>query len=70
MNQLTETCYLRLFQIIGDRKKGYEPIIPVGKTTWWKGVKNGRFPKPVKLSDRITVWRTEDIRALISKDSQ
>ncbi len=40
--------------------------IPVGRSTWWAGVKDGRFPKPVKLGPRITVWRAEDIRALIA----
>ncbi len=39
--------------------------IPVSKSTWWAGVKAGRFPKPVKLGPRITAWRVEDIRALI-----
>ena len=39
--------------------------IPVSKSTWWAGVKDGRFPKPVKLGPRITVWRAEDINALI-----
>jgi prophage regulatory protein len=41
--------------------------IPVGRSTWWAGVKDGRFPKPVKLGPRITVWRVEDIRALVAK---
>ncbi|HEX2552503.1 MAG TPA: AlpA family phage regulatory protein [Microvirga sp.] len=35
--------------------------IPVCKSTWWAGVKSGRFPKPIKLGPRITVWRAEDI---------
>ena len=39
-------------------------VIPVGKTTWWNGVKAGRFPKPLKLG-RCTVWEVEKIRALI-----
>jgi prophage regulatory protein len=38
--------------------------IPVGRSTWWQGVKTGRFPKPVKLGPRTTAWRVEDIRAL------
>lgn len=41
--------------------------IPVGKSTWWAGVKSGRFPRPVKLGPRITAWRCEDIRALIEQ---
>jgi prophage regulatory protein len=67
MHQLPETGYLRLPQIIGDRSA--EPpipaVIPVSKSTWWEGVKSGRFPKPVKLGPRITAWRVEEIRALI-----
>jgi prophage regulatory protein len=39
--------------------------IPVSKSTWWAGVRSGRYPKPVKLGPRITAWRIEDIRALI-----
>jgi prophage regulatory protein len=38
--------------------------IPVGKSTWWAGVKSGRFPKPHKLGPRITAWTDEDIRTL------
>jgi len=30
-------------------------------------VKTGKFPKPVKLGEKITAWRVEDIRALIEK---
>jgi predicted DNA-binding transcriptional regulator AlpA len=68
MHQLPETGFLRLTQIIGD-PKAVPPIpavIPVKKSTWWAGVKSGRFPQPVKtLGVRITAWRVEDIRALI-----
>ena len=40
-------------------------IIPVGKSTWWEGVKSGRFPKGVKLGANTTAWRVEDIRKLM-----
>ncbi|MDD3760807.1 MAG: AlpA family phage regulatory protein [Acidithiobacillus sp.] len=66
MNQLPQTGFLRLPQIIGDPAKGIPPIIPVKKSTWWQGVKTGRFPQPVKLGPRVTAWRVEDIRALIA----
>lgn len=69
MHQLPQTGYLRLPQIIGNAKA--EPpipaVFPVGKSTWWQGVKDGRFPKPVKLGPRTTAWRVEDIRALIER---
>ena len=45
--------------------------IPVSKSTWWQGVKDGRFPSPVKLGPRTTAWRAEEIRALFDrKDTQ
>ncbi|MCK1650081.1 AlpA family phage regulatory protein [Bradyrhizobium sp. 149] len=40
--------------------------IPVSKSTWWAGVKSGRFPKPVKLGPRITAWRSDEIQALVA----
>jgi prophage regulatory protein len=68
VHQLPETGYLRLPQIIGNpnAEPSIPAIIPVGKSTWWEGVKSGRFPKPVKLGPRITAWRVEDIRSLIA----
>jgi predicted DNA-binding transcriptional regulator AlpA len=43
--------------------------IPISASTWWLGVKQGRYPAPVKLGPRITAWRVEDIRALIENFS-
>lgn len=66
---LPETGYVRLSQIVGN-PKAHPPIpaiIPVSKSTWWLGVKTGRYPQPVKLGPRITAWRIEDIRALIAQ---
>lgn len=68
MHQLPETGYLRLPQIIGDpnAKPPIPAVIPVSKSTWWAGVKSGRYPPPVRtLGRRITAWRVEDIRSLI-----
>jgi len=39
--------------------------IPVSASTWWSGVKEGKFPQPVKLSKRVTAWRETDIRSLM-----
>jgi len=68
---LPETGYLRLSQIVGKPATESAPaipaIFPVCKSTWWAGVKAGRYPQPVKLGERITAWRVEDIRALIEQ---
>lgn len=44
--------------------------IPISRSGWWQGVKEGRFPQPVKLSPRVTVWRAADIQAYIDAAGQ
>lgn len=66
MSKLPQTGFLRLAQILGSSK--YPSLIPISKSTWWEGVKTGRFPQPIKLGPRITAWRVEDILKLIDKD--
>ncbi|GBE09444.1 prophage CP4-57 regulatory protein [bacterium BMS3Abin11] len=65
--QLPETGFLRLNQIIGNPKAGIPPIIPVSNSTWWAGVKSGKFPQSIKLGERTTAWRVEDIRKLVEE---
>ena len=64
-NQLPETGYLRLCQIIGT--KSTPALIPVCKSTWWAGVASGRYPQSVKLGPNITAWRVEDIREFMNR---
>jgi hypothetical protein len=65
-SQIPQTGFLSLRQILGDKKTNTPPIIPVGPTTWWNGVKSGRYPKGFKVSANRTAWRVEDIRLLVS----
>ncbi len=69
MKQLPETGFLRLSQIIGNPRTNplVPPLIPIGRSSWWNGVRTGRFPKPVKLGPRTTAWRVEDILSLIKQ---
>jgi predicted DNA-binding transcriptional regulator AlpA len=55
---LPETGFVRLSQVLR--------VIPVGKTTWYAGVKAGHFPSPVPLFERAMGYRVEHIRALIA----
>ena len=57
---------LRINQIIGDptATPPIPAIIPVGRSSWWSGVKSGKYPQPVKLGPRTTAWRSEDVYAL------
>ena len=85
-NQLPETGFLRLPQIIGQSevtpeqaaenkargkgpkraRPGYPGLVPIRKTTWWHGIRTGRYPKPVHLGPRVAAWKVEDIRRLLA----
>lgn len=56
---LPDSGFIRLPQVLNT--------IPVSKSTWWAGIKLGKYPAGIKLSERVTAWRVEDIRALISQ---
>lgn len=70
MHVLPETGFLRLRDIIGrpatKKSPGTPALVPVSASTWWAGVKSGRYPQPTRaLGQRVTAWRAEDLRALI-----
>jgi prophage regulatory protein len=60
-----KTGFVRLSSILAPNGP-----IPVSKSTWWAGIKDGRFPQPIKLGPRITAWRVADIRDLIEAGGQ
>lgn len=72
MQHLPETGFLRLKQILGDphAKPPIPPLIPVKKTCWWEGVQTNKFPRPIKLASRVTVWRVEDIYDFIKSEGK
>ena len=59
LTNIPATGFLRLPQVLA--------IIPISKSAWWEGCRTGRYPKPVKLGPRTTVWRAEDIAALVER---
>jgi hypothetical protein len=58
---------LKLKEILGDRKKGIPPIIPLSRSAWYAGIKNGYLPQPVKIGARSVAWRASDIAAIAQK---
>ena len=59
--------FYRLREIIGDRKQGIPGIVPVSRAAWYAGMKNGHYPKPVKLSEKTAAWRVSDIELLVER---
>ena len=62
LTNIPSTGFLRLPQVLA--------LIPISKSVWWEGCKTGRYPKPVKLGPRTTVWRAEEIKAFIERVSE
>jgi predicted DNA-binding transcriptional regulator AlpA len=62
-----ELALLRLKQIIGSKKEGIEPIFPVSKASWYAGIAEGKYPKPVKIGARSVAWKSSEIQALIAE---
>ncbi len=56
---LPDTGYVRLPQVL--------EVFPVSRSSWWAGVKSGRYPASVKLGVRTTAWHVEDIRKLLAE---
>ncbi len=40
--------------------------VPISRSSWFAGVKAGRYPKPVRLSERRVFWRASDIRSFVA----
>lgn len=55
---LTSNRFLRLPQVL--------ELVPVSRATWYAGVKNGRYPAPIKIGARAVAWLLIDIEALIA----
>ena len=57
-----ERRYLRLKDVLKR--------FPVSQSTWYAGMKTGRFPKGTRLGLRTVAWLESDIDELIAKSRQ
>ncbi len=64
-SKIPATGYVRLKQILSP-----DGPLPISRSGFWAGIKVGKFPQPLKISPRVTVWRAEDIHALLAKIEQ
>ncbi len=55
---LPTTGFVRLRQLL--------VFVPFGRSTVYRKIQQGQFPKPVRLSTNISAWRAEDIHAWIA----
>lgn len=59
---LPETGFIRLPAVLS--------VIPIAKSSFYAGIKKGIYPAPIKLSERTSAWKVEDIRNLIKTIGQ
>lgn len=61
MQNIRDSALLRLPQVL--------ELIPISRSAWFAGCKSGRYPKPIKLGSRTSVWKSSDIQDLLSRIS-
>jgi len=59
--------FYRLWHIVGDAKRGIEPLLPISRSSFLNGVKSGKYPAPVRLGENTLAWRKADIHALLTR---
>ena len=65
-DELPDSALVRQSHLVRDPKHPTRPTpLPFSPATFWRRVKDGAFPKPVKLG-RITCWRVGDVRAWLA----
>ena len=57
---------LRIEDIVGE--EGRAPILPICRATFYKLVRTGRIPKPVKAG-KCSLWRASDIQKFMTGEA-
>lgn len=69
-DKLPDSAYIRESQLVQSPKRPGQPTpLPFSAPTLWRKVKNGTFPKPIRLSERVTAWNVGEVRAWIASCS-
>lgn len=58
--------FYRIHHIIGDKRRDIEPLLPISRSSFLAGIKSGKYPKPVKLTARTSVWPKAEIHKLLA----
>jgi predicted DNA-binding transcriptional regulator AlpA len=66
--QSTKPDFVRVRDIVSNKKTGRAGILSIGKSLGWKGVREGRFPAPTRLPGHphLPLWRRADVEALLA----
>ena len=68
---LPDSAFIRESQLVQSPKRPETPApLPFSAPTLWRKVRAGTFPKPHKLSQRITAWRVGEVRSWINQQTR
>lgn len=61
---LPDSAFIREAQLVQSPKRPEHPApLPFSAPTLWRMAAAGTFPKPIKLSERVTAWNVGAVRA-------
>lgn len=66
ISDMPDEALIRLETIVGNKKKGIKPLLPISRTAWFYGIRDGIYPQGKRIGKRTTAWQVRDIRALIN----
>ena len=65
---LPDSAFIRESQLVQSPKRPATPTpLPFSAPTLWRKVKAGTFPKPIRLSERVTAWNVGTVRAWMAE---
>lgn len=70
MSTPSTTSFLRIWQIVGDKKRGVPAMFPMSAPTVWRLARQGKFPKPYILTPGVTAWAYDDVIAWANSRQQ
>lgn len=67
-SSLPDEAFARQAQLVSSRHPEAAPVVlPFSASTLWRKIANGSFPRPTKLSGRVTAWRVGDVRRWLAE---
>lgn len=68
---LPDSAFIREAQLVQSPKRPDTAApLPFSAPTLWRKVKAGTFPKPIKLSERVTAWNVGTVRAWLDAQAR
>jgi prophage regulatory protein len=65
MHEKPTDALVRIGKIVGPNG-----IIPVSRSSFYQGIRDGIYPKPVRLGKRTSAWRMSDLMRVVKKEAR